>query len=67
MSDSERKRLRELQDKWLAAPHVAYQTANYGWEQPITASPGAPTFAAVRDMLLPDWEAWFADFFREEV
>lgn len=66
MTDADRARLRKLQDRWLVLQEVKYQTAAFGWSERITGNPTAPTYADVRDTLLPAWEHWFADFFRED-
>jgi hypothetical protein len=61
MSDDERDQLRQLQDTWLALPTVQAQIRGWGWGHSI-ATRDAPTFAEVRDTLLPDWRWWFADY-----
>lgn len=69
MSDAERKELRDLQNRWLALPHIHRQVAMFGWDEPVAMSFAHsgqwPTFAEVRDLLHPELKSWFEDFFRE--
>lgn len=62
MSDEDRTRLRQLQDRWLAKAVIRNQIRLFG-EGTQIAGPGSPTFRQVRETLLPEWEEWFSDFF----
>ncbi len=64
MSEAERDRLRKLQDDWLSRGEVQRHVRNWGWGQAI-ATGDSPTFADVRDTVLPAWEGWFVDFLGE--
>lgn len=69
MTAADRARLRRLQDRWLALACIRRQIERYGEDEPIQMGyPGQPwpTFRQVRDLLHPDLESWFADYFREE-
>lgn len=62
MTETDRDRLRALQDRWLALPSVKNHVRNHGEGERI-AGPNSPTFAQVKTQLLPDWEQWLRDFF----
>lgn len=60
-SDAQRDEMRKTQDQWLADPTVRHHIPAWGWNEPI-ATRDSPTFADVRDTLLPDWQDWFRTF-----
>ena len=60
-----RRCYRECQDAWLAIHSIAYQIRQNGWDGNMCGS-CSPTFADVRDFILPDWQGWFEEFFIEE-
>lgn len=62
MSDTDRQRLRDLQDRWLSLPVIRNHIRNHGEHQHI-GNDDSPTFADVKAMLLPEWEQWFNDYF----
>lgn len=64
MTYAERDELRALQDRWLARAEVRRHVERHGWGERI-ALPTGPTFAEVRDVLLPDWKEWFREFLGE--
>lgn len=64
MTDEERAKCRDIQDRWLALPTVRSQVDNYGEDHSI-AVVGSPTFRRVRTQVLPDWKTWFEAFFAE--
>jgi hypothetical protein len=68
MNDADRNRLRALQNRWLALPSVQAQIRLYGEHHQIAGAFYAtnhPSFHDVRTKVLPQWEAWFMEFFNE--
>lgn len=65
MTDDDRKRLRRLQDRWLALPAVAYNIRTFGEDVRISGMPNAPTFRDVKEMILPEYEQHFREYFSD--
>jgi len=61
MTDTERDRLRAIQDKWLAHPLIKSHIAEHGEDGHIVTVDD-PTYHDVRTTLLPAWEYWFMGF-----
>lgn len=56
--------LRALQQRFLEHGATCWQIGYHGWDGKI-AGPESPSFANVRDRVLPGWETWFREFLGE--
>lgn len=64
LADDDRKRMRQLQDEWLAHPQIKAKIAKSGWESRISSAVTI-SYADVRSMLFPYWEWWFKESLKE--